>query len=110
MEAINNPLPALSFPLCAALANSYLMSNGASLTLNVAALLRLKEPSRRTCICTRATPPFCRTYVSRPKPNQSLKVLPFVFIFVAGTGAFITLVKARAGEAQNPRGPSVTPK
>lgn len=59
---------------------------------------------------TTAILPDRRTYVSRPNPNQTLRVWPFVFIFFAGTGAYVYMVKARAGQPQKPRGPSVTPR
>ena len=52
-----------------------------------------------------------RKYSSRPNPNQQqLKVWPFVLIFLAGTGAYVSMVKARAKDPPKARGPSITPK
>lgn len=73
-------------------------------------LRRLKRSTTLDPLRTRATLSSRRTYVSRPNPNQTLKVWPFVFIFFAGTGAYVYMVKTRASEPQKPRGPSVTPK
>lgn len=73
-------------------------------------LRRLKDPIAQGLVYTKAAFPFRRTYVSRSKPDQTLKFWPFVFIFFAGTGAYVYMVKARAGEPKKPRGPSVTPK
>lgn len=58
----------------------------------------------------RANLPYRKAYVTHSKPNQSLRVWPFVFIFFAGTGAYVYMVKTRASELQKSRGPSVTPK
>ena len=85
------------------------MSTPASSTVK-STLERLKGSITIDSVRTRATLTSSRTYVSRPKPDQTLKVWPFVFIFFAGTGAYIYMVKARANEPQKPRGPSVTPK
>lgn len=71
---------------------------------------RLEESSTLDRVRNRAALPYRRTYVSRPTPNQTLKVWPFVFIFFAGTGAYVLMVKSRASEPQKPRGPTVTPK
>ena len=71
---------------------------------------RLEESSALDRVRNRAALPYRRTYVSRPTPNQTLKVWPFVFIFFAGTGAYVLMVKSRASEPQKPRGPAVTPK
>ena len=52
-----------------------------------------------------------RNYPSRPNPNQQqLKVWPFVLIFLVGTGAYVSMVKARAKDPPKARGPSITPK
>ena len=52
-----------------------------------------------------------KNYSSRPNPNQQqLKVWPFILIFLAGTGAYVSMVKARAKEPSKARGPSITPK
>lgn len=73
-------------------------------------LRRLKDNVALDRVRTTANLFYRRTYVSRPNPNQTLKVWPFVFIFFAGTGAYVYMVKTRASEPQKPRGPSVTPK
>lgn len=70
----------------------------------------LKDPIAYGIVHMTAAFPFRRTYVSRSKPDQTLKFWPFVFIFFAGTGAYVYMVKARAGEPKKSRGPSVTPK
>ena len=98
-----------SFPLGAFIANLFHMSTQAISKENNT-LRRLKHSVIQGRVCTQAFLPFRRTYVSRPKPNQTLKIWPFVFIFLAGTGAYVYMVKARASEPQKPRGPSVTPK
>ena len=52
-----------------------------------------------------------RNYSSRPNPNQQqVKVWPFILIFLAGTGAYVSMVKARAKDPPKARGPSITPK
>ena len=52
-----------------------------------------------------------RNYTSRPNPNQQqVKVWPFLLIFLAGTGAYVSMVKARAKDPPKARGPSITPK
>lgn len=52
-----------------------------------------------------------QNYASRPNPNQQqVKVWPFILIFLAGTGAYVSMVKARAKGPPKARGPSITPK
>ena len=102
-------LSALLLPQHTFIAAFFHMSTQAfSTEINI--LRRLKDSIALDAVHTRAALPCRRTYVSRPNPNQTLKVWPFVFIFIAGTGAYVYMVKNRASEPQKPRGPSVTPK